>query len=328
MWKKSYLMLSIMLSVLFVVSSCKKDEDNDPINEAKVLAEYLDSKKIVDQFPAMIKSTDVNNSVLADDGNVYVIDIRDANTFAAGHVKGAVNVPLADVLKHYEDNDLSSKQTVAIVCFSGQSASFACGLLRMLGYDNVKAMKWGMCSWNANTSGSWKDIPTTGSAYSNDMVTAAADKNAEGELPVLNTGKTTAEEILRARVEAIFADWSNATVKNTDAVPKANNYYIVNYWIKDHYDVGHIDGAIQYTPKESLTYATDIKTLPTEKPVIVYCYTGQTSAHLAAYLRVLGYDAKTLLFGANGMMYDKMKTAGDMTIFKSSEIQDYDLATK
>jgi hypothetical protein len=47
---------------------------------------------------------------------------------------------------------------------------------------------------------------------------------------------------------------------------------------------------------------------------------------VAAYLRVLGYDAKTLLFGANGMMYDKMVEEGDMTVFKKeSDVHDYAL---
>ena len=52
----------------------------------------------------------------------------------------------------------------------------------------------------------------------------------------------------------------------------------------------------------------DLKTLPTNKQVVVYCWTGQTSANLAAYLRVIGYDAKSLTYGANGMIYDKLSS--------------------
>jgi rhodanese-related sulfurtransferase len=58
---------------------------------------------------------------------------------------------------------------------------------------------------------------------------------------------------------------------------------------------------MQYTPKADLKMSTFLKTLSTEKPVVVYCYTGQTSSHVAAFLRVVGYDAKSLLYGANGM---------------------------
>ncbi len=52
--------------------------------------------------------------------------------------------------------------------------------------------------------------------------------------------------------------------------------------------------------------SADLKTLPTDKTIVVYCYTGQTSANLAAYLRVLGYDAKSLKFGTNTMIYNTM----------------------
>jgi rhodanese-related sulfurtransferase len=69
--------------------------------------------------------------------------------------------------------------------------------------------------------------------------------------------------------------------------------------------------------------AADLKTLPTNKPIAVYCYTGQTSAYLSAYLRLLGYDAKSILYGGNAMIYDLM-VAKSMTVFSSTQIMGYD----
>jgi len=69
--------------------------------------------------------------------------------------------------------------------------------------------------------------------------------------------------------------------------------------------------------------AVDLKTLPTNKPIVAYCYTGQNSSFLAAYLRLLGYDVKSLLFGVNGLAYDNMAAAG-MTIFDDTQIMGYD----
>ena len=83
-----------------------------------------------------------------------------------------------------------------------------------------------------------------------------------------------------------------------------DSYYIVNYWPVAEYDQGHVEGSIQYTPKNDLKLATFIKTLPTNKIIVVYCYTGQTSAQVATYLRLLGYDAKSLQFGANRLFYE------------------------
>ena len=39
--------------------------------------------------------------------------------------------------------------------------------------------------------------------------------------------------------------------------------------------------------------------LDPSKKIVTYCYTGQTSAVITAYLRVLGYEAYSLKFGLN-----------------------------
>ena len=80
---------------------------------------------------------------------------------------------------------------------------------------------------------------------------------------------------------------------------------------------------MQYTPKETIKLSADLKTLPTDKAVVIYCYTGQNSAFLTAYLRVLGYDAKSLLYGANGMIYDHLSDAG-LTVWSDAQIMGYE----
>lgn len=316
------LILSILSAFIFF-TAC--EEDDSSINEAKVLAEYLDEFVNTDPLPALIKATDVHNAVLTSSADMYIIDTRAAADYNAGHIRGAVNVAFSDLLSHYEFNSLESKETVTILCYSGQGASYGTSLLRMLGYSNVKAMTWGMCSWNTATSDYW--VSGISNAKATQMVTTAGIKNEVGNLPVIYTGETTGETILRARVEELFEiGVSDAKITNTDAFLKNETNYTINYWKQEHYDVGHIPESIQYTPKESLSYNQELTTLPTDKTIVVYCYTGHTSSFVAAYLRVLGYDAKTLLFGANGMMYDIMVEKGDMTVFKKeTDVLNYEL---
>jgi rhodanese-related sulfurtransferase len=195
----------------------------------------------------------------------------------------------------------------------------------MLGYSNVKAMTWGMCSWNAATSDYW--VNGISNAKATQMVTTPGIKNETGNLPILNTGESTGETILRARIEELFEiGVSDAKISIADAFMNSTKNYTINYWNQEHYNIGHIPESVQYTPKESLSYAQELTTLPTDETIVVYCYTGHTSSFVAAYLRVLGYEAKTLLFGANGMMYDKMVEEGDMSVFiPEFEVKDYDL---
>lgn len=324
--KKSLFKLSwlLVLAVLIGFTSCSSDDDDDDdvvtINEFELLIEAVETANPVNSFPAMIKSSDVNSNVVAS-ANQYIIDIRDETTFNAGHIEGAVNVAAGNVLAHYEENNLESYETVVIVCFSGQTAGWVSGLLHTMGYTNVKDMKWGMSSWNATTSGSW--VNNISNMYATQLVTTATEKAAAGAYPELTTGETTADEILKARVEAVFAEgFAEAKVSSETVFGSPSSYYIVNYWSQTDYDWGHIPGAIQYTPKEDVLSTSFLNTLPTDKPIAVYCYTGQTSAHLAAYLRVLGYDAKSILFGVNGMSYDAMPGT---RFIEETDVHDYPL---
>ncbi|MBU0474206.1 MAG: hypothetical protein KKF62_08580 [Bacteroidetes bacterium] len=329
--KLYYLML--VFSLLFFYTGCSDNSTDTPVavDESKVLVEYLegtDGGFINTAAPATISAFDVWTNINTG-ANQYVIDIRSAADYANGHIAGSVNVLLKDIVTHYEANNLSSKTVVAIACYSGQGAGYATTLLRLLGYSNVKDLKWGMCSWNDATASVWKDAIENKRA--SQFVTTNTPKAAAGNLPKLNTGKKTGAEILRARIDAMLAAGAFDDVKITsdDVYASLSSYYIVNYWKADHYNLGHIDGAMQYTPASAaagissdLLLGTYLKTLPTDKKIAVYCYTGTTSAHMAAYLKVLGYDAKTVLYGVNAMAYDMMPTA---KFVPETDIKDYEL---
>lgn len=315
----------LIIPLLFFYTGCSDDDPADPpaaVNEAEVLATYLEANgDPVNGFAKMVKASDVNANILA--GATWaIIDIR-GEAYDAGHIQGAVKVGAADVLDYYEANNLETKEKVVIVCFSGQTAAWVNGLLWTVGKTNTFDLKWGMCSWNPETSGSWTSETNVNNSRATQFVTTATAKPEAGDLPTLSTGETEGSAILRARVEAVFAEgFGEAKVGSDDVYGNLGNYFIANYWVEADYSWGHIEGAMQYTPKASLNLDADLKTLATDKPVAVYCYTGQTSAHVAAYLRVLGYDAKSILFGVNGMSYNDMPG----TKFNpDTEIHDYTL---
>jgi|JFJP01.1.fsa_nt_gi rhodanese-related sulfurtransferase len=322
-----------LLLLMFAFTSCENEEETPivEVNESQVLVEYLESassplKKdfVATDLPTIITAADVKT--LNETGQVYIMDIRSAADFATGHIKNAKNVAVADVITHIKTVDLSKYTKVAVVCYTGQTAGFAASVLRIMGYDKVYSLKWGMGSWHADFAGKWNTAIANGNAYASQFVATDAPKGAKGSLPKLATGKTTGQEILEARVSTVLTEgFTPASVTNTTLFGNLSNYYIINYWPAAQYtDPGHIPGAMQYTPKESMKFAADLTTLPTNKTIAVYCYTGQTSAFLVAYLRLLGYDAKSILYGTNAMIYDKMVAKGGMTVFKPTEIMGYE----
>jgi rhodanese-related sulfurtransferase len=306
--KTTKMWLLAILFLAFAATSCSDDED--PINEAQVLAEYLESADGGDYANTAMGAyvTAEGVKTLMATGGVYIVDIRAAADYAGGHIEGAVNVSAADVLAHLDGMDVSGYDKVAIVCYSGQTAAWLNNILRISGYDNAYSMKWGMTSWNAEFD-KWSG--KTSNMYATQFTTDAYPMGEAGNLPSLSTGQTEGKAIMDARIDVVLAEgFGAAAITAADVYANPDNYYIVNYWSDAHYsDPGHIEGAMQYTPKASIGLDTYLKTLPTDKTIVVYCYTGQTSANLASYLRVMGYDAKSLKFGANSMIYDEMPAA-------------------
>lgn len=331
--KRIKFLFYVLIFLTFAFTSCSNDDEVAPVvvNESEVLVNYLESTGsplgkdyVSTDLPSITTAADVKT--LNETGKVYIIDIRSAADFAAGHIKNAKNVVFADILTHIKTVNLSSYDKVVVVCYTGQTAGYAVSILRLMGYDKAFALKWGMCSWNADFAGKWNTAIANGNAYASQFNATDVPKGAKGDLPILSTGKTTGAEILEARVSTVLAEgYTPASITNATVFGNLSNYYIMNYWPAAQYtDPGHITGAIQYTPKESLKYAVDLTTLPTNKTIAVYCYTGQTSSFVAAYLRLLGYDAKSILYGTNAMIYDKMVAKGGMTVFKASEIMGYE----
>lgn len=305
------------------VLACSDDDPTAPpvedVVEAEVLVHYVESTFNYDiQGGFVIKASDVRTNLVTG-ADQYVIDIRAPADFAKGHIEGAVNVAWADLANHLENMSpaASTYDVIVLACYSGQTAAFATGVVRAMGFVNVKSLKWGMSGWHEDFAGPW--LGGRSNARASQFVTGPSPAmNTTGDYPTINTGFDDGPSILAARVNTVLAQGFNAAkMTNADLFNNLGGHYIVNFWPADLYqNTGHVPGAIMYdpgtTPFKSTTF---LKTLPTDRPVVIYCYTGQTSAYLAGYLRVLGYDARTLLYGANGMIWDRMVSQGVANAF-------------
>jgi rhodanese-related sulfurtransferase len=317
--------LLLIVPLVFSLQACTDSTTApEPINEAQVLLEYLESNGdyINTSAPSIVSASDVRTTMLSNPSAQYIIDMRASADFTAGRIEGSVNVTMANLLTHIKSLPNAASYTrIVINCYSGQTAAYAASLLRLMGYSNVFSLKWGMSSWDSTFAQNYW-LTKMSNSRASQFTTAATPKDAAGSLPTISTGKTSGAEILEARVNALLTvGYAPATIDNGTLFTNLSGYYIVNYWPLSQYNnPGHIPGAIHYEPKQDLKSLTYLKTLPTNKPSVFYCYTGQTSSFLAAYLRLLGYDARSLLYGANAMIYDQMPAN---KFLPSTEIKGY-----
>ena len=307
---KKYLVPLLLLSVaLLVVVGCDKDSPNepDPINEFNLVAAVGDV--YFTSYTTAQSASGVNTTISAVSDNLldgdtandpYIIDYRAAADYADGHITGAVNFPLSDLMSKIADGTVPMDKPILNVCYSGQTASATTAVLNMLGYD-AQNLKFGMCAVDTSISKADKWVgQIAADEHAGDLTSTASTTTTPYEFPTLSTGKETAEEIIMESFSA--SGWTKSADDVWDA---PSNYFIINYWPADQYVTpGHIPGAYQFTPKSSLKTTEMLNLLPTDKPVVVYCYTGQTSAQVATYLRMLGYDAYSLLYGTNGFAYN------------------------
>jgi len=230
----------------------------------------------------------------------YIMDIRSSADFSTTHIEGANNVAFSDILTTAE----TTSKPILVVCYTGQTACYATALLRLYGYPNTRALKWGMSGWNPDTAAAWNSkIGSNLADGHNNWTHQGAPATLVFDNPTISTTLTNGEAILKQRVEAaVAAGFGPVTVSGSEVLNNPSQYFINNYFSEaDYSGFGHINGAYRILP---LTIGNDayLGLDPgANAKVVTYCYTGQTSAVMTACLRVLGYDAYTMTFGMNGI---------------------------
>jgi rhodanese-related sulfurtransferase len=91
-----------------------------------------------------------------DDGRIRLIDVRSPGEYAAGHVPGAINIPLEQVESRLDD---LGQGPIAVLCQSGRRAGVACNLLDPHGHD-LLLVRGGTKAWSE------ADLPLVASSSS------------------------------------------------------------------------------------------------------------------------------------------------------------------
>ena len=78
-----------------------------------------------------------------------VIDVCEPGEFAAGHISGARNVPLAQLETQLPGVVKNKATPVILVCQAGARSGRALAVARKLGYENAQSLAGGLKAWQA-----------------------------------------------------------------------------------------------------------------------------------------------------------------------------------
>lgn len=359
---KNHLANSIMLTLVFslLFTSCLDNALVQPIefrtHNSEDILYYLES---IGDFP---NSLDAPGLVGA--GNVFyhineylIIDVRSEEQFMAGHIMSAVNISHDNLLDYIENITVNSYNKIVIVSTTGQAACYYTALLRFCHYENVFALKYGMASWNMYFAAPWLNA-TKSSIMLNSFNSVTQRKNPYTLLPTIDIDSyESITETIKSRVRILledeFIDFGvrdiSCSASITLDVLYENyisssegfaNYYPVCLGTNDLYYAsmsslesnGHPPTAVlikALSPFFEMRSNKYLQTMPIDKTLALYCFNGNLSACFTAYLRLLGYDAKSILFGYNTFNYPRMLTfpVFEEYTFNNAQIHNYPYVT-
>lgn len=94
-------------------------------------------------------STNELEQILQDDKTIQLIDVRETDEYAGGHIRQAKNLPLSELAER--TNELDADQPLHVICLAGGRSMNASIYLEQAGFD-VTNVDGGMMSWQGDVT--------------------------------------------------------------------------------------------------------------------------------------------------------------------------------
>ena len=76
-----------------------------------------------------------------------ILDVRDATEFAAGHIQGAKNIPMAELASRVKEIEKFKDKPVLVHCQRGMRSKTACSILRAQQFSQLHNLQGGLDTW-------------------------------------------------------------------------------------------------------------------------------------------------------------------------------------
>ncbi|MDY0235644.1 MAG: rhodanese-like domain-containing protein [Gudongella sp.] len=292
------LVLVMMLTLLTACTPAAPAEPEAPVEEPAVEEPAVEEPALVPEEVLKEAAVEFLNNIpesnyimLSDEAlalneenpdAILWVDLRSPEDYALGHITGAVNIPYAKVGENLEV--LPMNKQIIFQCYSGQTSAQVTSVATMLGF-NAMSFRGGM-------NFGWAPLE-----LGEDTLEMEANELPEAKMPELDEKG----QILWDAAKAYFSDSDNYIIAPADllAIVEENPEAVTVLSIRtdEDYALGHIPTAMHINFKE---VGANIDTVPMNRPVYVYCYTGQTAGITIGAMRMMGYNAISLNRGSTG----------------------------
>ena len=209
---------------------------------------------------------------------LLIVDVRTPEEYVEGHLEGAINISLRELGQNL-DLLPNLDEEMVVYCGSGWRSALGMTSLQVLGYTNVRNMKGGIKTWNA------EEYATTTDEF---MVEASTAPDIAPELVAA----------VDAQLSALPSNWSGVGAEdlNVELIDNPPDLIIDVRTPGEWDEAGYVPGAVLMPLQELVSFVDE---LPAEMDanIVVYCKAGHRGNMAATMLRTLGYTSVRNLSG-------------------------------
>ena len=141
----SLLLLSLTLTASLFVGCGNNNTENKDAN-----TQTSSESSSETQSEAVSKDISIDESKkLINDGEVtLILDVRNEDEFAEGHLKNAIQIPVKELKENLSDIEKFKDELVLVYCRSEKRSAEAVDILKENGFKNLVHMKDGISKWD------------------------------------------------------------------------------------------------------------------------------------------------------------------------------------
>ncbi|MDZ4992679.1 rhodanese-like domain-containing protein [Clostridium perfringens] len=149
MKKLSLLLLSLTLTASLFIGCGANNTEKKEANNSTISQENSDSPSETPAEPVAKDISIEESKKLINEGEVtLILDVRNEDEFAEGHLKNAIQIPVDELKENLSDIEKFKDQLVLVYCKTGNRSADAMDILKENGFTNLVHMKDGISNWD------------------------------------------------------------------------------------------------------------------------------------------------------------------------------------